>query len=489
MQLRPCFAVVTLAVGSIVCGQSFSTRNDHRNLGLAELGFYLTEHDTGFIILQGGYDTLNGFRRLCFVLSAYDGGVQEFHSFGRDSLSCYVGWASGPAKTTAALFVFGTAYDGNRNSSLYWGFNSVLDSSWSTEVFTESTTASIGNSAAVNGYAQYGIGTLWHDSSEGEIFLVKLDTLGDVLWTREYGGSYRDEGWTIDTTADGGFILGGLAQFNDTNYDAYIIKTDSLGNEEWHRYLGGPYRDGHSNVITTANGEYVNVGKDATDQTFTTTVFKPYAARLSATGSTLWERTYGYWNTENELNTAKELPDGSFISCGTYHTGTRTAGTLLKFAANGDSLWMRTYVHPPLDTIFSYHTLYDVIQDDEGHFVSCGSTNDGQQDLWVIRVDSFGCLVPGCQQFDNIAEQSLNLNILAYPNPTRGTLFLSFRSIHLPVGEFVLFNSAGTMVQRFAPGGASVEIDYDIGHHPSGMYLLQYQEQGAVKWSQKVIKE
>jgi hypothetical protein len=34
-----------------------------------------------------------------------------------------------------------------------------------------------------------------------------------------------------------------------------------------------------------------------------------------------------------------------------------------------------------------------------------------------------------------------------------------------------------------------MEIDYNIGHHPSGMYLLRYQEQGLIKWSQKVIKE
>lgn len=121
--------------------------------------------------------------------------------------------------------------------------------------------------------------------------------------------------------------------------------------------------------------------------------------------------------------------------------------------------------------------------------MATGSCNDGEQDLWVLKVDSFGCLVPGCQLYDNIAEQGLELNVLAYPNPTRGKLFLSFRSAHQPTGEFILFNSAGADVQRFAPGGSSVEIDYDIGHHPAGMYLLQYQEQGRVKWSQKVIKE
>jgi hypothetical protein len=333
-----------------------------------------------------------------------------------------------------------------------------------------------------------GIGSIWHGADEGQVFLAQLDTSGNVLWTHEYGGTYRDEGWSMDTTSDGGFILGGWAQFSDTNYDGYVIKTDSLGNEEWHRYLGGTYRDGFCNVITTANNEYVSVGADAVAQTFQTTVFELFAVRLDAGGSTVWQRNYGTWNTENSLTTAKELPDGSFISCGTYHTGNRTAGALLKFADNGDSLWLRTYVHPPLDSVFNYHTLRDVIQDDEGYFVSCGSTNDGQQDLWVIRVDSFGCLVPGCQQYDNIAERGIDLNVLVYPNPASDRVYISFRSATEPSGEFVLLNSAGQAVRRFTPDGRSTEIDLDISTQPSGLYLLQYTDQNGTRWESKIVK-
>jgi hypothetical protein len=58
-----------------------------------------------------------------------------------------------------------------------------------------------------------------------------------------------------------------------------------------------------------------------------------------------------------------------------------------------------------------------------------------------------------------------------------------------PAGQFALHNCAGQVVDRFRPGGRTSVFDYDIGRHPAGIYLLQYQEGGTVLWSQKVIKE
>ena len=163
-------------------------------------------------------------------------------------------------------------------------------------------------------------------------------------------------------------------------------------------------------------------------------------------------------------------------------------------ASNGDSVWMRTYRHPPLDSMFSTHWLYHAVEDADGSIVAAGMCTDGQQDLWVIRVDSLGCLVPGCEQFDHIAEQPAEpgtspLNILLYPNPASDRVYISFRSGKPPTGEFRMFDAAGKLVRRFEPGGKSMEIDLNVGMHPPGLYILNYTDKRGERWSERLIIE
>lgn len=200
---------------------------------------------------------------------------------------------------------------------------------------------------------------------------------------------------------------------------------------------------------------------------------------------------------EAAFSSVVELTDGAFVASGIYQEQGppyRYMGVLMKFASNGDSLWMRTYQHPPLQGSFSVHWLRHSIEDPDGSIVATGSCNDGQQDLWVIRVDSFGCLVPGCQLYDHIAEQPRlpgepKLNILLYPNPAADRLFISFRSAKPPNGTFRLLDATGREVRTFQPGGQSTEIELDVRPHPPGLYILHYTDRSGTPWAGKFIKE
>ena len=485
MSRQAAFAFM-LCIAQVACSQTFSARHDFGQSSTPDFGVTIFRSDTGYWIVQQGRIS-NPYMRMCLASISEDGGVQEIASFGRDGLGCSAGSANGCTVSSYGDLYAGASTDnGSQVDAVVWRISEEFDSLWASFLFPDTSDNSIGRMVRCKDQNSYTIGGVWHGSLSGQMFLSKLDSSGAVHWIQEYGTSIRDEGCSLDTTPDGGFILGGRSWLTDDDFQAYIVKTDSIGTEQWHRHLGGPYKDGWASVICTADSEYVMVGSHATNSS---TSKRLYAARLDGEGEIEWQRQYASATEANELSSVTELADGTFIAAGLYFDTTEFQGVLLRFDQNGDSLWMRTYEHPPLSGIFSVHWLLHVIQDQDGSFVATGSCNDGEQDLWVIKVDSFGCLVPGCQLYDNIAEQGIDLNILAYPNPTQGRLFLSFRSAHIPQGEFTLLNSAGQVVQRFQPGGASVEIDYDIGHHPGGVYLLRYQEQGVVQWSQKVIKE
>lgn len=94
-----------------------------------------------------------------------------------------------------------------------------------------------------------------------EAFLIKTDSVGNVLWAKRYGGSNNDWAYSLNKTSDGGFILAGTTNsFNVTLTDAYLVKTDSIGNLIWSKTYGNSADQYFSEVMQLSNGEYMAVG-------------------------------------------------------------------------------------------------------------------------------------------------------------------------------------------------------------------------------------
>ena len=86
--------------------------------------------------------------------------------------------------------------------------------------------------------------TFSYGAGDYDIYLLKLDYLGDTLWSRTFGGPEADHGYDISVTPDNGLLLvGTTTSFGAGNRDAYVIKTDSAGNELWSRTFGGSLSD------------------------------------------------------------------------------------------------------------------------------------------------------------------------------------------------------------------------------------------------------
>lgn len=84
-------------------------------------------------------------------------------------------------------------------------------------------------------------GTTGSHPAEGlDIYLVRLDSLGDTLWTKTYGGIEQEEAFSIVETTDGGFVLAGyIYSFGNGSDDFYVARTDSIGDTLWTRTYGG----------------------------------------------------------------------------------------------------------------------------------------------------------------------------------------------------------------------------------------------------------
>ena len=106
------------------------------------------------------------------------------------------------------------------------------------------------------------------NKGEKDIFVIKLDSLGDVQWKRTYGGTGGDEGWSITTTPDGGIIISGYTRSNNGDfdgmhkgqYDIFVMKLDSLGDVQWKRTYGGTGNDWGHSIATTSDGGPILTG-------------------------------------------------------------------------------------------------------------------------------------------------------------------------------------------------------------------------------------
>src|SRR5207248_1415853 len=95
-------------------------------------------------------------------------------------------------------------------------------------------------------------------SGAGDIFLLKADSLGNLLWAKAYGGTVGETGNGLQITSDGGYIIvGTTSSFGGGANDVYLIKTDSSGNLLWPKAYGGAGQEKGVSVKQTIDGGFV----------------------------------------------------------------------------------------------------------------------------------------------------------------------------------------------------------------------------------------
>jgi len=223
-----------------------------------------------------------------------------------------------------------------------------------------------------------------------DVYLVKTDSAGDTLWTRIYGGSDQDAAYSAQQTQDDGYVaVGTTKSLGDTMGDMYVIKTDLQGDVLWARTYGDSLPDAGYSVRQTSDGGYIIVGMaNYTNPPLTGDV---YLVKTNAQGDTLWSRAYGHPGVWDQGESVQETSDGGYVIAGTafyspYGVGFDQA-YLIKTDSQGDTLWTRTY----LDRDRSQG--HSVVQTYDGGYIVAGESfqSDGGGRLaYIVRTDSMG---------------------------------------------------------------------------------------------------
>jgi hypothetical protein len=214
-----------------------------------------------------------------------------------------------------------------------------------------------------------------------DVYLIKTDSLGNLLWSKTYGGSGTDFGYYVKQTTDNGYIIGGYTEsFGAILKDAFIIKTDSNGNLLWSKMFGEGLSEYCYAVDETSDGRYV-------------LVYSKGLIKVDSIGNLVWSKKYNA-----NLYFFQKTNDEGFILVGDKDSSVAyNQACLIKTDSSGNILWSKKY--------FDGETGYgkSVIQTSDGGYMSTGYTRLISSSAIVghiIKTDSSGNLI-WLKQFSN----------------------------------------------------------------------------------------
>jgi hypothetical protein len=212
-----------------------------------------------------------------------------------------------------------------------------------------------------------------------DAWLVKTDPLGDTSWTRKYGGDDHQEAYAVRQTSDGGYVVTGQTG-TCPDFDVYLWKTDADGETMWANTYGGSNYDRGYSVQQTTDGGYIIAG---TTESFGAGYQDVYLIKTDADGNSLWTRVYGYYQ-EDYAYSVQQTADDGYVVAGYTQSARDLNVWLLRTNVDGDTLWTRTYGGGGIEIGYS------VQRSTDGGFVIAGCTNSigaGNNDVYLLKVE------------------------------------------------------------------------------------------------------
>ena len=254
----------------------------------------------------------------------------------------------------------------------------------------------------------------------GDLWLVRLDSLGNLVWQKCYGSPYDEQATSIALAPDGGFIMLGISNGSgdevsthygtEFNYNWFVVKADSLGNMQWSKTIGGTgdgVDGGESStgsIFFANDGYYLVSSTNSIDYDCTDTFWHPnvntgydyYMFKLDTAGNILWDRSYGGLGGEVAYNAIWDDRDSSIVI-----NGLTTGGNGYMVTGYNGGIADFWVVKTDKNGVLKWEKCLGGPNDDEGvsictapfGYMAYGSTNPGSighEDAWLFSLDTLG---------------------------------------------------------------------------------------------------
>lgn len=360
---------------------------------------------------------------------------------------------------------------------------------------------------AVLGYTESIDGDVTDKSlAVNDYWLLKFDSEGNLEWNTTYGGSKDDRGQSLVQTTDGGYALTGYAMSDDGDgsknqgfHDNWIVKIDAFGTIEWEKSFGFSGHDHAYDIIETEDGGLFFTGflditsaraDGNTEKGNTLTshgVGEFWGTKIDNQGNLQWRGYYGGTNNDRSHAVVRS-DDGGFVMSGFTESNdfdiNNSRGSydfwVVKIDVSGNLVWEKSYGGTGIERA------QDITKTSDGGFVITGNTfstdvditvNNGESDIWLIKIDYNGNLVWetsfGGSQFD--AAQSVISSIDGGYIVVGNSKSLD-KDANENAGEndiwLIKTDAEGKMIWQKTYGGSGLDYGFDAVETLSGAVIL-----------------
>lgn len=225
----------------------------------------------------------------------------------------------------------------------------------------------------------------WNGTSH---WLVKVDANGDEEWsaTALTNATHYPRCFIVEQTSDGGFITAGCHEKDTWGYNRCIWKVDENGITEWCKIYDDPLNGYHTCIQETNDGGYIVCG----EEDITPSDWDVFLMKTDSEGNVEWQKTHKYGEFGDIAYAVRQTPDGGYILSGRIETSSSTADFLIiKTDSNGDIEWDKTYG----GDFWEQSNSNDILLTSDGGYLFQADTQSygpGQLDAWLIKTDAQG---------------------------------------------------------------------------------------------------
>ncbi|MEZ4884769.1 MAG: T9SS type A sorting domain-containing protein [Chitinophagales bacterium] len=349
------------------------------------------------------------------------------------------------------------------------------------------------------------------DFDSTTIYIVRTDVSGKKLWEKYISApKEKDKDYmrslSVDVNLDGEIVIGGLmaeVNFNDSDgthlEDGIVLKLDSLGNEIWRKYYETRDElndcDTYIKTLPTGGGYIVwGCERYAISPSSEFVVDSYFIQQLTEEGDTVWTTFLDDGSRENggtkEIENIHFLEDGHLLIIGTNTVQPNAAprfGYLAKCTSNGDLIWERTFdFYGESLPVSNDNFFYDVALTPDGGFMVSGritfygepALSGTRTQVWLLRLDSMGCLYPDCTDkpivvdIEEVLVEELEGGLKIVPNPSKGmaNVYWTPQETEIPA-QIQIFDLTGRQVFNAVVNANSGQANLPTTIAKNGIYV------------------
>ncbi len=321
-----------------------------------------------------------------------------------------------------------------------------------------------------------------------DLLLAQFDTSFNLIWEKTYSDNLVNanggiQGGAVLQSKDKGWIMSTFSDYLNSFRKGFILKTDSIGNELWRKEIFSNQPTTFNNIIEKNDGSFLSISeKVVTSQGgFPSDIEQLRFVNFDASGSVLLDTLIGpklqYFGVARVL----KLPGRDLLVLGITYDGGQSQGLIYRCTENGDSIWMRKYYYDDWQDLSQIYT--GIVQKDSsivlaGAFADQVNTQTGGIYLWLLGLDKYGCLQPGCH---NIGVDELLIpktpNFEIYPKPSSGELKITWNqkqdARNFPLDFEIIGLNGKIILKRKINEHSGKEFSTKLpGHISNGTYII-----------------